>query len=308
MAMIEEYYLFTDESGKNSYSQIKQNRNSLQYVPNLNKSIPSIFTFAGVLIEESHLEQQLIPFMKTFKMQSYNKSDIILHRSSMLARKDGFEHYYKNNNQKLSKDMDAIADIIKRTDMKIIPISVDKPKMLNRYGDNNSSDPYKFAVQLTMERIAGYFQYKSGIVIHWWSESRSPQEDQILNKFKDILLDSKNEPIFLNVIFKQPVYQSSLKNIRKIEWKGIRFLPKELRPTDKNYIAKHVPSRIGTELCNGLQMADLIVSTIRQYNESIIYPQTSKPVCPYTQKILLESKNKILPYIPITNTIGVVVP
>ena len=308
MAITTEYYLFTDESGKSSYSEIKQNRNSLQYVPNPNNRIPSVFAFAGVLIEESYLEQQLIPLMKTFKIQSYGNSNIVLHRSSMLARKDEFRHYYRNNNQKLSKDMDTIADIIKKTDMKIIPILIDKPKMLNKYGDNNSSDPYKFAVQLTTERIAGYFQYGSDIVIHWWSESRSPKEDRKLNMFKDVLLDPKNEPIFLDAIFKQPVYQASLKNIRKIEWKGIHFLPKELRPSDKDYIAKHVPSGIGTDLRNGLQMADLIVSTIRQYNESIIYPQTSKPVCPYTQKILLESKNKILPYIPITNTIGVVVP
>jgi hypothetical protein len=263
-----DYLLFLDESGTPEYTRLRRLQkasNSSSFIAD--KENPNFFTSCGVLISHKQFKENVIAKVKQFKKDKYNNETITFHLSDMISGAGEFP-IYRNNIELFTRHMEEFVSEVKDVQFFLFPVTIHKVIMLNRYNEfSKPAHPYKYAVQITAERIANEpFQNSINLkVIRVWGESRTEKKDNDLkNFFVDLLTKDINH---LKEQFPQPIWQKSIDNIRKIEW-HIHFIPKKPEGTEK--VFEKIPAEIGKDIVIGNQIADLMASTIRICNESDI--------------------------------------
>jgi len=311
-----DFYLFIDESGTSEYIRLKRLKKRMGwdvFKPDPDK--PSLFTLLGLLIKESEFKEKMIPVVKEFKLKKYKDDKILIHHTDIVFGGKKFS-LYKNNPALLKRHMEDLSIKLQNIDFYILPITIIKVDMLNKY-KKEVAQPYKFTTQVIMERVGKNFcNSTKKITIREWGESRKKCDNRNLKKFTIMLLklslsDLKNQ-------FPQPIYKDSIDNLRKIEW-HLHFMPKDIRKIDKDFFKMHIPKELGEDIAIGTQVADLICSTIRSYNEINLYGIGEKNIKieQAMQSLCNLAKVKIMPRTTVTSnrmkwdmkeTIGTVLP
>ena len=129
------YYLFIDETGDHSLSNIDEN-------------FP-IFLIGGVLIsEEEYLLLQ--NKMNNFKVKFFNTTNIILHSRDIRKINPPFQVLFDLEVKK--QFYEKLNQIIVNTDFTIIPVAIMKEEHIKRYG-RTADNPYTIALSFLLERV-----------------------------------------------------------------------------------------------------------------------------------------------------------
>lgn len=137
--------MFLDESGDHSLDVIDP-----QY---------PLFVLGGCIIDTDYHENILMPKLKKYKMDLFDRDDFILHTSDIVRRRGVFrkltdktfrERFYTETNQL----MDAL-------DYMVIACVIKKNEHLSQYG-LAALDPYMLSLRVLMERFVFEIQQRGG--------------------------------------------------------------------------------------------------------------------------------------------------
>jgi hypothetical protein len=128
--------LFLDESGDHSLSIIDP-----QF---------SVFVLCGVIMDEEYHRSTGSERLDSFKMGLLGNREIILHTADFTRNKSGFEAMA--NHQFRSEFFNALQDLIRGLEFKIVACVIKKQDHLQKYG-LNALDPYLLSLSVLVERF-----------------------------------------------------------------------------------------------------------------------------------------------------------
>ncbi len=292
------YYLFVDESGTKEYKDLKKAKKENgwdKYKPS-ERSGP-VFTLGGILISEDEWLNKLVPEINKFKLNSFNRTNIILRRHDMITNKGVFSIYSKNRTL-FKNHILNLTNILSKINFLYIPITIIKPDILNKY--KKPADPYKYTTMILMERTAKNIpnnNLTNNNHVYLWGESRTPQKDREIKEYGSKILKTNLAKLHSD-LSPVPFLKDSIENIRELRW-HIHFAPKKsnrLQQHQINSINSKIPKGNIKDLSIGLEMADILVGTIREHNETIKYPL--RPRNQNISNIFIPLKNLIEKRIP----------
>lgn len=230
------YYLFLDES--------KPNGSNLSHL-----------CLAGVIIEKSIYEKQIVPHINSIKNSVFETIEIILHESEIRAAKANYSIMRKPEKRELF--WNELRDVFKNYEITTIASAVHINKYKSIYTENYLNDEYFIALQIVLENFVHFLQVNNAVG-SVYIESRNPKED--------ILIKNIYHKIIANgtLYFNPNAYQDKLLNIN--------FLIK----ADNNIglqLADFVPGTLN-RLCNNLKpksptLSDLINNKLYDGNCSL---------------------------------------
>ncbi len=165
------YYLFMDESGDHSLS-------------NINADFP-IFVLCALLFKEKSYQRVCDKF-NNIKMKYFNTLDVIFHSRDIRKCNGAFKILFNLDIKKrFYKDVDRL---LATADYKIVASAINKKKHIKQYG-KLARDPYEIALTFVLERILFETDnYSSPHNINVIIENRGRKEDaQISARYNELL-------------------------------------------------------------------------------------------------------------------------
>lgn len=132
--MHSDYIVFVDESGDHSLEKI-------------DPSYP-MFVLAFCLVPFTVYNEQIAPAIRRLKFNLFGHDTVVLHETDIVRRRKAFAGV---SEQQRSALMSELGEVVRRAQMTIIAIAVDKARHAARY--RRPEHPYHLAMQFGLERL-----------------------------------------------------------------------------------------------------------------------------------------------------------
>jgi hypothetical protein len=172
---------FLDETGDHSLYKIDK------YFP--------IFVLTAFIVNKEKYITEIIPAANKIKFDFFGHEGIIFHSRDIRKSKPPFD--ILQNKTRKEKFINAITDLMKNSDFKLLVSVIRKDKLITKY--KTPYNPYNLALKFILERIIILLKDSDQINITIIAESRGKKEDDQLRLSFHSIINSGTERISKSV-------------------------------------------------------------------------------------------------------------
>lgn len=210
----------------------------------------------GVIMEIKSHDEILTPAIDALKVKYFGSTNIVLHRREIISAEGPFSCL---SDDKVRDAFNAeLLCIIRDTPYRVVSTVIDKHKLVSKYGEENTYDPYALALEILMQRY------------HYWMKSVTVKYG---TRFGDILIEARGKG-------EDRITRKTYTDI----YNGNGFY--HLQKADRYYSSSEIKLKPKSANIAGLQFVDLIAHPSRRYILSKHGLSSSLKDSSYEQKIV----------------------
>ena len=215
-----DYIVYVDESGDHGLKNIDNNY--------------PIFVLTFCCFKISDYIEQAVPGLQRFKFKYFGHDQIVLHEIEIRKTKELF-NFLRYNKELKENFISDLSKIIEDIPFKIVPIVIDKRKLISKY--NRPFNPYDLGLRFGLEKLNDILLYdgQEGKEIFLIFEKRGNKEDNDLeDKFLSIC-DQNEQFGYKKINFSKMVYKLLISD-KKTNSSGLQLADLTARPIGLNYL------------------------------------------------------------------------
>lgn len=222
-----DFIIYVDESGDHS-------------IKGLDKDYP-IFVLTFCCFSINNYINFAVPALQRFKFNYFGHDQIILHETDIRKNKSPFQ-FLRTNLELRENFLNDLSQVIKETPFTIVPIVIDKEKLISKY--DNPHNPYHLSLRFGLEKINNFLiqqgQQDKEITIVF--EKRGEKEDKEL-ELEFLRICSKKEQFgYKKIDFEEINYRFLLAD-KKTNSCGLQLADLTARPIGLNYLKPNQNNR-----------------------------------------------------------------
>lgn len=215
-----DYIVYVDESGDHGLKNIDNNY--------------PIFVLTFCCFKISDYIQQAVTELQRFKFKYFGHDQIVLHEIDIRKTKEPFK-FLRTNKELRENFMSDLSKIIEYIPFKIVPIVIDKRKLMSKY--NKPFNPYYLGLRFGLEKLNELLLYKGqeGKEVSLIFEKRGNNEDKEL-ELEFLRICTENEQFgYKNMNFGKMVYKFLISD-KKTNSSGLQLADLTARPIGLKYL------------------------------------------------------------------------
>lgn len=215
-----DYIVYVDESGDHGLKNIDNNY--------------PIFVLTFCCFKISDYIEQAVPELQRFKFKYFGHDQIVLHEIDIRKTKGHFKFLRTDRELRENFLMD-LSKIIENIPFKIVPIVIDKRKLMSKY--NKPFNPYHLGLRFGLEKLNQILLYngQERKEISLIFEKRGNNEDKDL-ELEFLRICAENEQFgYKNINFGKMVYKFLISD-KKSNSSGLQLADLTARPIGLKYL------------------------------------------------------------------------
>lgn len=215
-----DYIVYIDESGDHGLKNIDPNYPIF------------VLTFCCFNIQE--YIHSSVPALQEFKFKYFGHDQIVLHETDIRKNKEPFQ-FLRTNRDLRNNFLDDLSNIIEQTSFTIVPIVIDKTKLISKY--HNPFNPYHLGLRFGLEKLNEFLiaQDQIGKEISLVFEKRGSNEDKDL-ELEFLRICNRNEQFgYKQINFGKMTYRFLLAD-KKTNSSGLQLADLTARPVGLKYL------------------------------------------------------------------------